>query len=171
MGNSDDNSSWLDCDDLCIEMWMSNERIGQLIREYAHHNSGKSLVVQFPEFDMPEVISDEEDKMIFLKIIDGVAVGESDLFFMGWREISLDENPKFGDLPEFVTADSFKRGKLTLEDESICQVFYLNESKYSNIFATFSMKEDSDLNELYHKFKTEGKEPSYFIALQLTGDK
>lgn len=109
--------------------------------------------------------------MIFLKMIDGVAVGESDLFLMGWREISLDENPKFGDLPEFVTADSFKREKLTLEDESICQVFYLNESEYSNIFATFSMKEDSDLNELYHKFKAEGKEPNYFIALQLTGDK
>ncbi|EHA2489027.1 hypothetical protein JKI64_004436 [Salmonella enterica] len=109
--------------------------------------------------------------MMFLKMIDGVAVGESDLFWMGWREIYLDENPKFGDLPEFVTADSFKREKRTLEDASTYQVFYLNESEYSNIFATFSMKEDSDLNELYHKFKTEGKEPNYFIALQLTGDK
>lgn len=55
--NSNDEVPWLDDNDLCIEMWMSNERIGQLIREYAHHNNGNPLVVQFPEFDMPEVIS------------------------------------------------------------------------------------------------------------------
>lgn len=106
-----------------------------------------------------------------MKVIDGIAVNESDLIWMGWRELSLQENPKFGDLPEFVTADSFKSEKLTLGDEAIYQVFYLNESEFSKIFISFSMKEDSDLNELYHKFKGEGKNPNYFIAFQLTGDK
>lgn len=105
-----------------------------------------------------------------MKVIDGIAVGESDLIWMGWREISLQENPKFGDLPEFVKADSFKSDKRTLEDESIYQVFYLKEIKYRNIFTSFSMGEDSDLNELYHKFKAEGKKTDYFIALKLNGD-
>ncbi|EEZ6060054.1 hypothetical protein DCO30_003839 [Escherichia coli O1] len=105
-----------------------------------------------------------------LKVIDGIAVDEN-LFWMGWRELSLHENPKFGDLPEFVTADSFKSEKRTLEEGSIYQVFYLNESEFNKIFILFSIKEDSDLNELYHKFKDEGKEANYFIAFQLTGDK
>ncbi len=90
---------------------------------------------------------------------------------MGWRELSLHENPKFGDLPEFVKADSFKSERRTLEEESIYQVFHLKESEYHNIFTLFSMKEDSDLNELYNKLKQDGKNPDYFIALKLNGDK
>ncbi len=105
-----------------------------------------------------------------MKVIDGIAVGESDLIWMGWRELSLQENPKFGDLSEFVIADSFKSEKRTLEEESIYQVFYLKESEYHNMFTSFSLEEDSDLNEIYHKFNDEGKEPNYFIAFKLTGD-
>ncbi|EAT7562824.1 hypothetical protein BZ214_23555 [Salmonella enterica subsp. enterica serovar Newport] len=105
-----------------------------------------------------------------LKMIVGIVTTE-DLFWMGWRELSIKENPKFGDFPEFVTTDSFKRERRTLEGESIYQVFHLKENDYHKIFSLFSMKEDSDLNELYGKLKRDGKKPDYFIALKLNGDK
>ncbi|MDN8602270.1 hypothetical protein Q0A17_23110 [Citrobacter sp. S2-9] len=105
----------------------------------------------------------------YLKMIEGVVVNQGELHWAGWRDLSLIEDPKLRDLPEFVMADSFKNEKRTLKDEKDClyHVFYLQESEYHNIFSSFSIVEDSFLNELYDELKQNDRKPDYFIAFKL----
>ncbi|HDY2178947.1 TPA: hypothetical protein RPC40_004387 [Escherichia coli] len=105
-----------------------------------------------------------------MKMIYGITVRESNLIWCQDISLSLQENPRFGDFPECVTMDSFKIEKRILEDELLYQVFYLKERDFINIFAEFSIKEDSDLTDLYHELMTDGKNPDYFIAFRNFGE-
>ncbi|ENG8827652.1 hypothetical protein ABVL22_004257 [Salmonella enterica] len=99
----------------------------------------------------------------------GVSANDSDLIWLG--SLTLDKEIDY--FSRFVKSYSFKREVRTLKGvlENECQydVFHLTEFNYHSIFNSFSITEDSDLNDIYNELESKEINPNYFIAFKLNG--